>query len=173
MLQITIANDLLPPKGKMTDCSGLGKRVKSASCADGCVTAASAANRQAKSRGRIIPLRCNPSFPTRFPRKAGTRADSPILRRSPTRLNYQSLSRSPRLAVEKSRRNKGVTVTAVAAVAGGEAASQCPGSLLRFPGQVVPPAKLPRPKFPAKRPNRPRLRRHDLPKSRRVQSSSR
>ncbi len=150
MLQITIANRLLPQKGNVPDCSRLGKRVKSATCADGCVTAANAANRQAKSRGRTIPLRCSPSFPTPFPTKVGARADSPTLRLSRRRLIFQSLSLWPRLEAGKNRHNSGATVTVVAAVAAGAIGRQQPPSnqhnLPRFPVQVVQPARPPKPK---------------------------
>lgn len=174
MLQITIVNRLLPQKGNMPDCSHLGKRVKSATCADGCVTAASAANRQAKSRGRTIRLRCNPSFPTPFPTKVGSRADSPTLRLSPMRLTCRSLSPRHRPAVGKNRlRSSGAIEAGVAVVAVVAAGRKRHRSLRRFPGRAARPEKPPRPKPQARRPSPQgsRRNRYSLPGSQRAQWS--
>jgi len=153
----------------MPDCPRLGKRVKSATCADGCVTAASAANRQAKIRGRRIRPRCNPSFPIPLLRKARSRADSPTSRPNPIRMMCRSLSPWPRRAAGKSR-NSGVTVTAVAAVVAEATVRKDQNNqqqhsfrpnqrrklqhaLPRFLIRVVQPAKAPRLKRLAKPPN--------------------
>ena len=134
--KITIANDLchqrgtdglLPPREACYKCNmrrwmrDRGKRRKP----------------QGEKPGQENPAPLQPKFPDPTSEERD-RDRSPILRRSPTRLNYKSPSRSPRLAVEKSRRSKGATATAVADVVGVVAASQCPRQ---------PPA-LPRPGGP-------------------------
>ena len=91
----------------MPDCPRLGKRVKSATCADGCVTAASAANRQAKIRGRRIRPRCNPSFPIPLLRKARSRADSPTSRPNPIRM----MCRASTTAIEIARCAAGSSIS--------------------------------------------------------------
>ncbi len=120
---------LIFAKGNTSDCSRLGKRVKSATCADGCVTAASAANRQVKSRGRTILLRCSPSFPIPSPTKTEATAVNPTLKLSPSSPRHRRLSLWPRPAAEMIRRNNGGTETAAVAAVAAAIDSRRPRSL--------------------------------------------
>src|SRR5664279_5648313 len=133
------------------DCSQLGRRVTSATCADGCATAASGANRQTTSQGRRIPPRCNPNSP--IPRLLRpTQTGSPILHHSPKlRLNLilrrTSRSQPARQVEAKSLpSSSGVTATAAADDAAVVAAHSRPCRPLPCLARVVRPEKRERPR---------------------------
>jgi hypothetical protein len=106
------------------DCYQLGRRVTSATCADGCATAVSGANRKtiSQGKGRRIPPPCNPSSPN--PRRLrATLTGSPISQRSRPRLKQNSrshrTSRSPPLRrVEARSLHRRCGATAIAGVDG-------------------------------------------------------
>lgn len=143
--------------GVADDCYQLGRRVTSATCADGCATAASGANRKTISQGlgRRIPPPCNQSFPSPQLLRA-TLTGSPISQRSSPRLKQNP--RSPRTSRSQPLRRvkaRGLHsrcgATAVAAVddVAGEA-GEADHSRLRKPppclALVVRPEKRAKPK---------------------------
>ena len=140
-----------------TDCYQLGKRVTSATCADGCATAASGANRKTRSQGRRIPLPCNPNFP--IPRRLKSTADrQPDSKRSPTRRSCRTSNEpqpTARPAEAKSLRSScGAIATAVADDVAAVAAHQQPAQAPALPGPGGPTGEAARGREPSRdRPN--------------------
>ena len=90
-------------KGAGRNCSRLGKRVTSATCADGCATAASGANSQRGSRNRRRLHLCSRSFPNLELATSIWMKGSPISKRNPSpSWNLLNPNPSPREAMEKS-----------------------------------------------------------------------
>jgi hypothetical protein len=104
------------------DCYHLGSRVTSATCADGCATAASGANRKtiSQGRGRRIPPPCNRSSPSPQWLRA-TLTGSPISQRSSPRLkqnprSHRTSRSPPPRRVEARSRHSRRGATAIAGV---------------------------------------------------------
>ncbi len=123
------------------------------------MTAANAANRRLKIRGRTVQLLCNPSFPTLFLTTLEARTGSLTSRLSRKLTRFPTRSLWPQ--AEMSRPNNGVTAIAGAVVGAAAIARKDLHShpfnlrliLPRFLIPVAQPAKAPRPKPWAKRPS--------------------
>ena len=167
--------------GEASDCYRLGRRVTSATCADGCATAVSGANRKMTSQGRRVPPLCNPNFP--IPRLVRpTLTGSPISRRTrKLKRNLKLLPTSrnqPVRQVESTnlRSSSGATATGDAADAAVVAVHSRPPKPPASRARVVPQEKRVRPRSGQRLANRRQLlgrrlvrRRHTRPGSRRVQ----
>src|SRR5664279_1739182 len=148
--------------GPAADCSQLGRRVTSATCADGCATASSGANRQTTSQGRRIPPRCNPNSP--IPRLLRpTQTGSPILHHSPKLRRNLILRRTNRsqparqVEAKSLPSSSGVTATAAADDAAVVAVHSRPCRLLPCRARVVRPEKRERPRSRQRLANRQQL----------------
>src|SRR5271165_6964148 len=166
---------------RRANCSELGKRVTSATCADGCATAVSGANSQWKSQDRRTLLLYRRSFPS--PRPTKPRIGSPISRRGlknpKCNRNRTNLRSGPRPVVAARRLRSSSSGEIVRAVVGVVVAVAVAVAVRRHrprcrqcPGQEVPPAKLPRlrkrarPLKPRNQQERPEPVRSNRPESR-------
>lgn len=149
-----LVQPLLGCRRRAADCYQLGKRVTSATCADGCATAASGANRKtiSQGKGRRIPPPCNRNSPSPQLLRA-TLTGSPISQPSSPRLKQNPrshrTSRSQPLRRVKARSlHSRCGATAVAAV--DDVAGEADHSRLRKPllclAPVVRPEKRAKPK---------------------------
>ena len=136
------------------DCYQLGSRVTSATCADGCATAASGANRKtiSQGKGRRIPPPCNRNFPSPQWLRA-TLTGSPISQPSSPRLKQNprshrtSRSPPPRRAEARSLHSRcGATAIAAAADAAVVAVHRRPRKPLPCLPRVVQPEKRAKPR---------------------------
>ena len=149
-------NDLpCPRKDIDPNCSQIGRRVTSATCADGHATAIGAVSPRRRNRHKTIPRRCSPSSPSRSPTDP-RKANNPSLKLNRQRSQRRKSRSLPlKLLRAKASGNRfGEIAAGVADVVDAAVGSRRRLNRLPCPGRVGQPERPLKPKYRPKPPAR-------------------